>query len=185
MQTSPTDGQGLKLRPEEMEALAIRWPRLPPEVQQDWLAKMNRAQRKRFERTVANQHEDQQLWATKLMTRQDTANMLGMFIQQNILPFAARLDAVEAWIRHRERPWHYRLRVRIVTAVAGVQQWLESKGIKLVKLQEAEPAMQNPESSESGEAVAGGSVSGDATAAHTEDAEGSRPAASLIEVVRR
>lgn len=193
MQTSPTDGQGLKWRPEEFEALAARWPRLPEDVRADWLAKMNRAQRRRFERTVANIHEDQRLYASKVMTRQDTVNLLALFIQQNIMPVAARLDAVEAWIAFQERPWYQKLAIRLAGRVARAQAYLASKGIQLVRVDEAgddtnaegnpgpgEPTPPSPAHSES----AGGSVSGDATAA-TGMAEGARPADSLIEVVPR
>lgn len=156
----------------EWEILAHRWPNLPEQERETLSAAMSRAQQRRFERTTAKLHEGQRHFAGKLATREDVVQINALFIERQVLPIAARLDKVEAWIAYRELPVWKRARVTLVAWVAGAMQWLESKGITFVEIPGSE-----------------GAVSGDAPAA-IESAEGhpTEPEVhtpSAIEVVSR
>jgi len=140
MNTSPTDGQGLRIRPEEFEALAHRWPRLPEHAQADYLAKMTRAQKKRFERTVAEVQLGEKHFASKLTTRQDVVNILAMYVERNVMPLAARMDEVEAWMRYCQLPWHRKLRVVLAVRWELFVRFLATKGIRIVRLEETPEA---------------------------------------------
>lgn len=131
--------------PEEFEALAHRWPNLPEPVREDYLGQMNRAQRKRFERTVASMHEAQQLYASKMMNRQDMANTLGLYTQQVIFPIGARLEAVENWIAYQQKPWHKRARLTLRAWWAKALAWLDEHGIGFVTLDEEAGTVPGPE----------------------------------------
>ena len=165
-----SENKHLDLTTEEFHALAVRWPRLPEDAQAGYLDQMSRAQRARFERTVENMHQDQKLFASKLTTRQDVVAMIAMWQDRQVLPLAARLDSLERWIEFQQLPFWRRWRVALAVRWALLLGWLESKGVRFVKMED------------SGVADASVPESAPGAGGHTESVH---PATPAIEVVAR
>ena len=174
---------------EEWYALAVRWPRLPADVKAPLEAQMSRPEAKRFERTLHELHEDKRHFAGKLTTREDVAQILALYIDRNIMPFAARLDAMEKLLGYWSLPFYERWWIALQGLGRRILRWLEQKGIRFTTLKEADDeAGDRGDASreEEGAAAAGsGEVREGAGADRVQDAHVGRLEPSRIEVVRR
>jgi len=132
---SEPEGAGLKFRPEEWEALAQKWERLSDEDRANFIARMTRAQRKRHERRVATVHDGARNYANQMTTRADVIQILALYIEQNLVPMARRLDELEARENYRTKPWHRKFRVRLVVWWERFEEWLDARGIRLLTME--------------------------------------------------
>lgn len=71
-------------------------------------------QEKRLKKMEEAEADKQRKYAMKLTNRADVIAILGMYVEQNILPFGARLDTVEMYIRFLELPFYRRWWVKTV-----------------------------------------------------------------------
>lgn len=176
--TADTDGPGLPLRPEEWEALAVKWPRLPETEREHFHAQMTRAQRRRFERTCAQMHDGERSFAGKVTTREDVAQMLALYTERTVFPIVADLVDLRKEVEYLRLPWWRRAKVTLAVWRAVVVKWLALKGVRFVRIEE-------PEVSDSGGGRGEDAAQGAPVAVAEGTGEPPPTTSSLIEVVPR
>ena len=65
-------------------------------------------QERRLAKMEEAEQDKQRKYAMKLTTRADVIAILSMYIERNILPYGARLDLMEAYIKFLELPFYMR-----------------------------------------------------------------------------
>jgi len=85
---------------EELKLLITK----PDETQAGYEENMSRADVRRLERARQKGDKDMARWGGKLTTRADVANILGMYIERNLLPMAFRLDELEQEVWFLSQP---------------------------------------------------------------------------------
>lgn len=128
---------GLKYRNEEWEALAVKWERLSEEDRTHFREQMTRPQSRRFDRLLERTVEGKRHFSNKMTTREDVVQMIALYIERNLVPMAQRIDALEHEVAVLKMPWHRRLRITVMVFVNWGLEWLDSKGIRLMKMEKA------------------------------------------------
>ena len=82
------------------------------EVQEKFTENMTRAERRRLERIKKKDDAERAQYGGKLATRLDVMQILGLYIERNLLPMAQRLDDLEALVERMEEPFWKRWRKR-------------------------------------------------------------------------
>lgn len=128
----------------EVERLElVRLMRLPDEEITKQLDAMERGKRRRFQRAMETMREEQEKHGRSTVSKSHLAWALGKYTERVILPYAARLDTVEAFMVYQSLPfwrrWWVDLR-RIVQReipeyARAFVRWLDSKGIRFVKVE--------------------------------------------------
>tara|TARA_R110000751_G_scaffold131684_1_gene234069 strand:- start:212 stop:589 length:378 start_codon:yes stop_codon:yes gene_type:complete len=77
----------------------------PDETQREYEEGMSRPELRRLERARQKGDDDMAKWGGKLTTRADVANILGMYIERNLLPMAFRLDELEQEVWFLSQPF--------------------------------------------------------------------------------
>lgn len=73
----------------------------PDDVQEQFTADMSRGERRRLERVKGKDDSERASYGGKLCTRYDVTQILGLYIERNLLPMAQRLDVLEdlVWLQ--------------------------------------------------------------------------------------
>ena len=79
----------------------------PEEVQSDFTMNMSRAEKRRMERVREKDDTERARYGGKLTTRYDVTQILGLYIEKNLLPMAQRLDQLEV-IVWRSQQWFWK-----------------------------------------------------------------------------
>ena len=84
----------------------------PEGVKEEFKEKMSRAELRRLERVKKKDDKERAQYGGKLATRYDVTQILGLYIERNLLPMAQRLDELEAIVARMEEPFWKRWRKR-------------------------------------------------------------------------
>jgi len=79
----------------------------PEEVKEEFKKKMSRAELRRLERVKKKDDKERAQYGGKLATRYDVTQILGLYIERNLLPMAQRLDALEVLV-WRSQQWFWK-----------------------------------------------------------------------------
>mgnify|MGYP001169106928 FL=1 len=73
----------------------------PEEVQEEFKENMSRGELRRMERAKQKDDAERASYGGKLCTRCDVTQILGLYIERNLLPMAQRLDVLEdlVWLQ--------------------------------------------------------------------------------------
>jgi len=82
------------------------------EVQEQFMENMSRGERRRLERVKKKDDAERAQYGGKLTTRFDVMQILGLYIERNLLPLAQRLDELEARVEQSQEPFWRRWRLR-------------------------------------------------------------------------
>ena len=96
----------------------------------------SRAERRRLERTAAQEADEQRRFAGKLTTRADVLRILELYVGQKIVPLAANVDANTAALRYLTAPWWKRRLIDCRRIGGAVLHWLSERGIRFHRLDE-------------------------------------------------
>jgi hypothetical protein len=77
------------------------------DVQSEFAENMGRAERRRLERVKKKDDAERASYGGKLCTRYDVTQILGLYIERNLLPMAQRLDALEVLV-WRSQQWFWK-----------------------------------------------------------------------------
>ena len=76
------------------------------EVQEEFTENMSRAERRRMQRVKKKDDAQRAQYGGKLATRFDVTQILGLYIERNLLPMAQRLDELEYMVA-RSQLWFW------------------------------------------------------------------------------
>jgi len=76
------------------------------EVQEEFTENMSRPERRRMERMKKKDDAQRAQYGGKLATRFDVTQILGLYIERNLLPMAQRLDELEYMVA-RSQLWFW------------------------------------------------------------------------------
>ena len=77
------------------------------DVQEQFTSDMSRGERRRLERVKQKDDAQRAAFGGKLATRYDVTQILGLYIERNLLPMAQRLDALEVLV-WRSQQWFWK-----------------------------------------------------------------------------
>jgi len=77
------------------------------DVQQEFTENMSRGERRRMARVKQKDDAERASFGGKLATRYDVTQILGLYIERNLLPMAQRLDALEVLV-WRSQQWFWK-----------------------------------------------------------------------------
>lgn len=84
----------------------------PTEVQEEFTENMSRGERRRMQRIKKKDDAERAAYGGKLATRYDVTQILGLYIERNLLPVAHRLDELEARVEQLQEPFWRRWKQR-------------------------------------------------------------------------
>lgn len=97
-----------ELNEKEMQLLLNK----PDEVQEEFKAKMSRGELRRLQRIKRKDDAERASYGGKLTTRYDVTQILGLYIERNLLPMGLRMDELEARIEQLQEPFWRRWKQR-------------------------------------------------------------------------
>ena len=75
------------------------------DVQQEYTEGMSRAEKRRLERVRDSEKQEKAKYGGKLTTRGDVIQILGLYLERNILPLGFRIDELEAAVEFISQPF--------------------------------------------------------------------------------
>ena len=130
-----TQPKGLRLREEEWQALAIKWSGLSDADRDDYREQMTRPQQRRFVKRLEAERDDKTKFAGKMVTRKDAMQQDVLFFNRVVEPILEDIDRRLAALEYRALPMHRRAWLTLAVWWARIEDWLDTKGIRLVKLE--------------------------------------------------